>query len=89
MKTLTDRQREVLQLLRGGATYREICSAIGATSTNAADCHVKALIRKGVVEHGDRRSRNISRRYLVTEAGMRELGLRCCPTCGGNGAVSA
>lgn len=54
-------------------TMREVCVHLGATSTNAAATHIKALIDKGAVF---RKERNASRGITITAAGhayLREL----------------
>lgn len=56
MTTLTKRQAEVLEFIRDfqrefgmPPTRREIAAGFGWASDNAADEHVKALIRKGAL----------------------------------------
>src|SRR5687767_15543035 len=57
MDTLTPRQAEILKLIeryteKSGypPTRNEICQAMGFRSPNAAEEHLKALARKGVIE---------------------------------------
>jgi repressor LexA len=57
MRPLTDRQAEILQFIRDAVettglppTRAEICSALGFASPNAAEDHLRALERKGVIE---------------------------------------
>ncbi|MGB4466451.1 MAG: transcriptional repressor LexA [Azovibrio sp.] len=64
MTKLTPRQREIMEFIRNtvevlGAppTRAEICQAFGFSSPNAAEDHLKALAKKGVIvlEHGSAR----------------------------------
>ncbi len=57
MKDLTPRQAEILQLIRDTIsetgmppTRAEICAALGFSSPNAAEEHLRALQRKGAIE---------------------------------------
>ena len=66
MKGLTNRQRQVLQLVvdsleKNGypPTLREIGEAMGIRSTNGVSDHVKCLVRKGYLQRRDRASRTI------------------------------
>jgi len=83
---LTDRQREVLELIRGGASLRQIGRALDIGSTNGVNDHVLALVRKGAIVAS--KGKFCPNRYEVTAAGLRELGLECCPWCSGSGTVS-
>lgn len=72
----TRRQREVLQAVHAyhqdhgyPITVRELCNALGLSSTNAVYCHVCLLERKGLV----RRDRFRSRTLQLTDAGLREV----------------
>ena len=87
MRDLTDRQREVLGYLQAGLTIRGAGASLGGTSAAAAFDHIKALIRKGVVT--ETKGKGCHGRYELTPAGLLELGLRCCPTCAGEGTVRA
>lgn len=56
---LTGRQREVLELFvtairecRPAPTFREVCAALDLVSTNTANDHMRALVRKGWLEVG-------------------------------------
>jgi repressor LexA len=56
-EVLTQRQREILRLIRSfiadsglPPTRAEICQAMGFNSPNAAEEHLRALERKGVIE---------------------------------------
>jgi repressor LexA len=76
---LTDRQREVLELFtravhegRPAPTFREICSELDMGSTNAASCHVRALVKKGWLE---RSRRGLSRGLMLTDHSRRMYGL--------------
>ena len=60
MRELTQRQAEVLDVIRAhharygtSPTLREICAAMGFTSTNGASDHLRALVRKGYVERDE------------------------------------
>ncbi|MCP5151146.1 MAG: transcriptional repressor LexA [Ectothiorhodospiraceae bacterium] len=57
MSNLTERQREVLEFIRRFTaaeglppTRAEIASALGFRSVNAAEDHIRALVRKGALE---------------------------------------
>jgi repressor LexA len=57
MRPLTDRQAQILQFIRDTVevtgfppTRAEICRALGFASPNAAEDHLRALARKGVIE---------------------------------------
>lgn len=70
-KQLTDRQRQVYELIRGliinrgyGPTVREIGEEFGIKSPNGVMCHLRALERKGLI----RRSPNKSRAIELTES---------------------
>jgi SOS-response transcriptional repressor LexA len=58
---LTERQQEVWRYLarhlreeQSGATFRDVCLAMGITSPNGAWCHVLALEQKGLLMPGRR-----------------------------------
>lgn len=87
MRPVSDRQREALACIREGLTMRETCVRLGLASTNAVNDHVVALLRKGMIIDGDVSSRSMVRRYLITAAGLQELGLEQCSTCRGSGVV--
>jgi hypothetical protein len=87
VSALTDRQREVLGLVRGGATLRDVCEALGTRSTNGANDFVLALVRKGMLLPAKGKFK--PNRYELTSAGLAELGLACCPKCSGSGTVAA
>jgi repressor LexA len=66
MKTLTPRQQEILELIRSHIartgfppTRMDICHALGFRSPNAAEEHLKALARKGVIQLTSGASRGI------------------------------
>ncbi len=68
---LTERQRDVFELIRGlitqrgyGPTVREIAEHFGIRSPNGVMCHLRALERKGLI----RRSPNKSRAIELTQA---------------------
>ena len=65
-KPLTPRQVEILRLIEAHVedsgfppTRAEICSAMGFSSPNAAETHLRALERKGVIEMTSGASRGI------------------------------
>lgn len=66
MKTLTELQRRVLELIRTclteegmPPTREEIARALGFKSANTADAHLKALAKKGYLQLLPGRNRNI------------------------------
>ena len=78
MDTLTARQAEILKLIeqyteKSGypPTRNEICQAMGFRSPNAAEEHLKALARKGVIEMIPGASRGIR---LKQEPGIPVIG---------------
>src|SRR5687767_10029360 len=78
MDTLTARQAEILKLIehytaKSGypPTRSEICEAMGFKSPNAAEEHLKALARKGVIEMIPGASRGIK---LKQEPGVPVVG---------------
>lgn len=78
MDTLTARQAEILKLIeqyteKSGypPTRSEICQAMGFRSPNAAEEHLKALARKGVIEMIPGASRGIR---LKQEPGIPVIG---------------
>jgi repressor LexA len=78
MDTLTPRQAEILKLIeryteKSGypPTRNEICQAMGFRSPNAAEEHLKALARKGVIEMIPGASRGIR---LKQEPGIPVVG---------------
>jgi len=63
---LTDRQREIYEFIRGkiesrgyGPTVREIGEAFDIRSPNGVMCHLKALVKKGLITRQDRSARAI------------------------------
>lgn len=69
-KALTDKQREVLDWIRGyvsewgyAPSLREIGDAFGLTSTNGVHDHLSALERKGYI----RRTRNVARGLVLLD----------------------
>ncbi len=65
-KTLTPRQEEILRMIENHLehsgfppTRAEICAAMGFSSPNAAETHLRALERKGVIEMTSGASRGI------------------------------
>ena len=66
MKTLTDRQKQILKMISGfiedsgfPPTRIEICEALGFKSPNAAEEHLKALEKKGAISMVPGASRSI------------------------------
>lgn len=79
MKALTTRQQEVYDLIRDHIsqtgmppTRAEIAMRLGFRSPNAAEEHLKALARKGVIEIVSGASRGI--RLLMEEEGLPLIG---------------
>jgi repressor LexA len=78
MTTLTARQAEILELIRASLettglppTRAEIAQALGFRSVNAAEGHLKALARKGVIELMPGSSRGIR---LIQGTGLPVVG---------------
>lgn len=78
MTELTKRQAQILQLIRAAIadsgfppTRAEIASAFGFRSANAAEEHLRALARKGVIEMVPGASRGIR---LLEETGLPVIG---------------
>jgi repressor LexA len=78
MDTLTPRQAQILRLIeqytaKSGfpPTRNDICQAMGFRSPNAAEEHLKALARKGVIEMIPGASRGIR---LTQESGVPVIG---------------
>lgn len=70
MNELTPRQAEILGLIRSQIeasgfppTRAEIAQALGFRSVNAAEEHVKALVKKGLIELSPNASRGIRLKY--------------------------
>ena len=81
MKPLTPRQAEVLELIKANMnetgmppTRAEIAQKLGFKSANAAEEHLKALAKKGVIEIMPGTSRGI-RLLIEEEAVLEETGL--------------
>jgi len=79
-RPLTRRQQEILQLIRDAVratglppTRAEICQAFGFASPNAAEDHLRALARKGVIELAEGIARGI-RLVGAEPAGMPLIG---------------
>lgn len=78
METLTPRQAEILRLIQDYTerwgfppTRNEICKAMGFSSPNAAEEHLKALARKGAIEMTPGASRGIR---MTEPAGVPVVG---------------
>src|ERR1700745_1688157 len=63
---LTDRQKEIYEFIRGkiesrgyGPTVREIGEAFDIRSPNGVMCHLKALVKKGLISRQARSARAI------------------------------
>ncbi|MDH5633980.1 MAG: transcriptional repressor LexA [Gammaproteobacteria bacterium] len=76
---LTDRQQEILDLIRRyldeyghPPTRADICEALGFSSPNAAESHLRALEKKGAIEIAPGTSRGI--RLLNEVAGLPVVG---------------
>lgn len=76
MRELTARQQEILALIRrhiaetgSPPTRAEIASRLGFRSPNAAEEHLKALARKGVIELASGTSRGIRLKLFPDESG--------------------
>ena len=92
MRELTQRQQQVLDLIRDHIdatgfppTRAEIANQLGFRSANAAEEHLKALARKGVIELTSGASRGIRLRLLPS---LQSPG-RTAPTSGGLPGESA
>ena len=79
MTTLTERQAEILDLIRGAIeetgmppTRAEIAQTLGFRSANAAEEHLRALARKGVIELVPGASRGI--RLVEEDQGLPVVG---------------
>jgi len=66
MRGLTNRQAEVLSVIRQSIeehgyapSLREICKATGIGSTNGANDHIQALVRKGAITREPETARSI------------------------------
>ena len=64
--TLTTRQQEIYEVIKSHIeekgwppTIREIGGGVGIRSPNGVICHLKALVKKGVIETEDHKSRCI------------------------------
>src|SRR5688572_21534354 len=75
---LTPRQAEILELIRVHTkdagyppTRAEICQAMGFRSPNAAEEHLRALVRKGAIEMAPGASRGIR---LKQATGIPDIG---------------
>ena len=93
MKLLTDRQQEILSFIEGHIgqtgyppTRAEICQALGFRSPNAAEEHLKALVRKGAISMVPGASRSIR---LLQENGRRLLESISLPLVGAGGSRCA
>ena len=75
---LTHRQRQLLEFVASrfsssehvAPSYREIAEHLGGMSTNAVNCHLTALRRKGFVELPNGKARSLR----LTEAGWKQVG---------------
>lgn len=79
MKTATARQQEILDGITSWIrdngtppTIRELCKVFGIRSKNGIACHVKALMKKGLLRRGEFKQ---ARSLLPT---VNEF----CPCCG-------
>lgn len=74
-RSLTSRQSEILRMIEAHVedsgfppTRAEICAAMGFSSPNAAETHLRALERKGVIEMTSGASRGIRLKQQATLA---------------------
>jgi len=81
METLTRRQSEVLDLIRRHISRRgspptraEIARALGFRSANAAECHLRALARKGAIKLTPGASRGIKLAAHTVEKRLPVIG---------------
>lgn len=83
MRDLTPKQQQIfdfiLKSLRNYGTIpsvREIASAFGFSSTNAVNCHLEALTKKGYINrrYGTARNIEIAPDYLYPERGLPIIG---------------
>ena len=84
-RPLTPRQQQILQLIRDSVaangmppTRAEICQAFGFSSPNAAEDHLRALARKGVIELSEGIARGI--RLVETANGFQLRSAAECAT---------
>ena len=82
MRELTQRQQQILDLIRDHIdatgfppTRAEIANHLGFRSANAAEEHLKALARKGVIELTSGTSRGIRLKLLPTSPRHRLPGV--------------
>lgn len=80
-KALTPRQIEILRLIETHVeesgfppTRAEICSAMGFSSPNAAETHLRALERKGVIEMTSGASRGIRLKQQLQQSTLPVIG---------------
>ena len=81
MNQLTPRQQQILTLIREHTdahghppTRAEIARQLGFRSANAAESHLRALARKGVIELAGGLKRNIRLLLATTEPGLPVIG---------------
>lgn len=83
MSDLTKKQQDIFDFILGSLreagtipTVREIASAFGFASTNAVNCHLEALTRKGYINRRPGAARNIeiAPDYLMPERGVPIVG---------------
>src|SRR5438270_13508767 len=81
---LTERQQQILDLVQGaiertGAppTRAEIANELGFKSANAAEEHLQALARKGVIELVGGTSGGIGQQFVTTRAHNHASGKQC------------
>ncbi len=80
-KSLTPRQLEILKLIETQVdesgfppTRAEICAAMGFSSPNAAETHLRALERKGVIEMTSGASRGIRLTQQAQQTSLAVIG---------------
>jgi len=96
MRELTPRQLEILGLIRRHLattgfppTRAEIAAELGFRSANAAEEHLKALARKGVIELTSGASRGIRLMLLPSAAGPGHTGNGKRPRAAGGAALGS
>jgi repressor LexA len=89
METLTKKQEQVLQFIAHFAkeqgfppSVREIGTALGGIKSSTVAQHIKALIKKGKIERGSSRARDIRLSSAFTSYGIAGAGVRGHPVFG-------
>ena len=89
MRPLTDSQRKVLRVIADFArengyppSFREIGAAIGGIKSSTVAYYVKVLTKKGVLQPGTSKARNLKLASPVTSCGLAGVGTRGYPLLG-------